>query len=300
MELKESGKVIGNIYCGDRDFGAKEVGYIVNRRYQRKGYAREALSAVIGHAFAEGAHRVYAECDPRNAASWRLLESVGLRREAHLRKNIYFRKDESGAPVWKDTFVYAALPGDGAAQAGMDGWIDITRPLEPGMAVYPGDPAFEMDTDEFSIYKVSRIRMSAHCGTHIDAPSHFLLKGDTEDYPMAQLCGEAVLLDWTADWLDRAAGAARVLLRGGNGLSETEARAAAEAGVALIGTDRLSIAPSGAEAAAHRALLSKGVCILENADLSRAPEGTYRLMCFPMKLKGAEGAPVRAFLVDES
>ena len=39
IELTESGKVIGNIYCGNRDFAAKEVGYIVNKRYQKKGYA---------------------------------------------------------------------------------------------------------------------------------------------------------------------------------------------------------------------------------------------------------------------
>ena len=109
MELTGTGKVIGNVYCGTRDFDAQEVGYIVNERYRRKGYAAEALSAVIARAFRDGAHRVYAECDPRNTSSWKLLEKVGLRREAHFRKNIYFRRDENGAPVWKDTCVYARL-----------------------------------------------------------------------------------------------------------------------------------------------------------------------------------------------
>ena len=90
IELTESGKVIGNIYCGNRDFEAREVGYIVNKRYQQKGYAAEALSAVIAQAFREGAHRVYAECDPRNVPSWKLLEKVGLRREAHMKQNIWF------------------------------------------------------------------------------------------------------------------------------------------------------------------------------------------------------------------
>ena len=82
MGLSESGNVIGNIYCGGRDFAAKEVGYIVNKRYQQKGYAAEALSAVIAQELREGAHRVYAECDPRNVPSWKLLEKAGLRREA--------------------------------------------------------------------------------------------------------------------------------------------------------------------------------------------------------------------------
>ena len=109
IELTEAGKVIGNIYCGKRDYAAKEVGYIVNKRYQKRGYAIEALSAVIALAFREGAHRVYAECDPRNVPSWKLLEKVGMRREACFRQNIWFRRDENGNPIWKNTLVYAIL-----------------------------------------------------------------------------------------------------------------------------------------------------------------------------------------------
>ena len=115
IELAESGKVIGNIYCGNRHYAAREVGYIVNRRYQKMGYAAEALSAVMAQAFRQGAHRVYAECDARNIPSWKLLEKVGLRREAHFRQNIWFRKDDDGAPIWKDTLVYAILESDDAA-----------------------------------------------------------------------------------------------------------------------------------------------------------------------------------------
>ncbi len=109
VELKENAKVIGNIYCGKRDYDAREVGYIINRDHQRKGYACEALKAVIAEAFRSGVHRVYAECDPRNTASWRLMEKAGMKREAHFRKNIFFHRDEEGQPVWKDTFVYAIL-----------------------------------------------------------------------------------------------------------------------------------------------------------------------------------------------
>ena len=112
MELPDTGKVIGNIYCGARDFGTKEVGYIVNEAYRRQGYAAEALAAVIETAFREGAHRLYAACDPRNVRSWKLLEKLGMKREAHFRKNIWFRQDENGVPVWKDTFVYAMLKED--------------------------------------------------------------------------------------------------------------------------------------------------------------------------------------------
>lgn len=112
IELKETGKVIGNIYYGKREFEAREIGYIVNQAYQRQGYAREALTAVIRQAFADGVHRVYAECDPRNDCSWRLLEACGLRREAHFRQNIFFHRDADGNPIWKDTYVYARILGE--------------------------------------------------------------------------------------------------------------------------------------------------------------------------------------------
>lgn len=109
IELKETGKVIGNISCINRDFGAKEAGYIINADFQRKGYAAEALAAVIRQAFRTGVHRIYAECDPQNERSWRLLEKEGFKREAHFRKNLYFHQDSAGNPIWKDTYVYALL-----------------------------------------------------------------------------------------------------------------------------------------------------------------------------------------------
>ena len=116
VELADTGKVIGNLYCGLREYEAREVGFIINKDHQRCGYAAEALSAVIGTAFGEGAHRVYGKCDPRNVPSWRLMEKVGMRRQAHMRENVWFRKDAKGAPVWKDTYVYGILAGDRAGK----------------------------------------------------------------------------------------------------------------------------------------------------------------------------------------
>lgn len=109
VELKASGKMIGNIYLGQRDFEARELGFVFNRQYWGQGYARESCEALIQQAFAAGVHRIYAECDPENVHSWRLLEKLGFRREGYLRENVYFWKDEQGNPVWKDTLVYAIL-----------------------------------------------------------------------------------------------------------------------------------------------------------------------------------------------
>ena len=112
VELKDSHKMIGNVYLGRRDFEALEIGYVFNREYWRHGYAAESCKALIQQAFSKGVHRIYAECDPENESSWKLLEALGFQREAHFRKNVYFWRDEAGKAIWKDTFVYAKLNED--------------------------------------------------------------------------------------------------------------------------------------------------------------------------------------------
>lgn len=108
-EIKESGKMIGNIYLGKRDFEAIELGFVFNRAYWGRGLAAEGCRAMIRQAFAGGVHRIFAECDPRNENSWRLLEALGFSREGYLRQNVYFQKDADGRPIWKDTYIYAKL-----------------------------------------------------------------------------------------------------------------------------------------------------------------------------------------------
>ena len=98
VALQETGKVIGNIYYGNRDDEAREVGYIINARYRRQGFACEALRAVIENGFRQGVHRIYAACDARNTASWKLLEKAGLEREAHLRQNVFFIGTRTARP----------------------------------------------------------------------------------------------------------------------------------------------------------------------------------------------------------
>ncbi len=109
VELKESGRLIGNVYLGERDFQTKELGFVFNREYWGRGFASESCRAVLNQAFKEGAHRIFAECDPENESSWRLLEALGFQREGHLRQNVYFWTDESGSPLWKDTYIYSKL-----------------------------------------------------------------------------------------------------------------------------------------------------------------------------------------------
>lgn len=109
VELKAEHKLIGNVYLGKRDFSSLELGYVFNRSYWGCHFAKESCAALIERAFSQGVHRIYAECDPENPNSWKLLEALGLTREAHLRQNVFFWRDEQGRPIWKDTFVYAIL-----------------------------------------------------------------------------------------------------------------------------------------------------------------------------------------------
>lgn len=108
--LKESNKVIGNLYFAEQDFKTWEIGYVFNHSYQGVGYATEGAKEILREAFVHlGARRIIAMCNPENSASWRLLERLGMRREGHLIKNIYFKKDEAGGPIWQDTYEYAIL-----------------------------------------------------------------------------------------------------------------------------------------------------------------------------------------------
>lgn len=107
--LKSNQKMIGNIYLGKREFDTLEIGFVFNNHYWGNGYAWESSTALIDYVFLNGIHRVYAECDPDNQRSWKLLEKLGFQKEGHLKQNVYFQIDASGKPVWKDTLIYAKL-----------------------------------------------------------------------------------------------------------------------------------------------------------------------------------------------
>lgn len=112
VELKDSHKMIGNVYLGKREFESLEMGYVFNKAFWGKGYAGESCRTLMQLAFRCGTHMIFAECDPENAASWKLLESLGFEREAHLKQNVYFFKDEQNRPIWKDTYIYGMLDTD--------------------------------------------------------------------------------------------------------------------------------------------------------------------------------------------
>jgi RimJ/RimL family protein N-acetyltransferase len=87
-----------------REHRQGEVGFVITPAHQGHGYAAEAATALLALAFHDlGLHRVIGRCDPRNTASARVMERMGMRREAHFVQNEIFKGE------WSDEYVYAML-----------------------------------------------------------------------------------------------------------------------------------------------------------------------------------------------
>ena len=110
--------LIGNLWLSlDRpDLRTWQLGYVLSRDWWGRGLATEACRTALDDVFGRGAHRVEARCNPENAASWRLLERLGMRREAHHLRAGSFWRDAAGEPIWHDTFVYAVLDDEWSAR----------------------------------------------------------------------------------------------------------------------------------------------------------------------------------------
>lgn len=112
IELKETAALIGDCAFQIREEDARqaEIGFTLARSHQKKGYAAEAVARVIAYGFAElSLHRIIAVTDAENDASVALLERLGMRREAHFVRNIWFKGK------WGDEYLYALLRDEWAA-----------------------------------------------------------------------------------------------------------------------------------------------------------------------------------------
>jgi arylformamidase len=161
---------------------------------------------------------------------------------------------------------------------------------------------------EGSPYESTCFTMSAHLGTHVDAPSHVLRDGaSVGELSLHPFIGPAcvVLLPGTGEigpgsLPARSIGEPRVLFRtnGKAFLSPLAALRLAEKGAILIGTDAASIDPEDAEdLPVHRALLSRHVALLEGLVLSHVEPGDYGLVAVPLAFESLDASPVRAVLV---
>lgn len=204
-------------------------------------------------------------------------------------------------------------------------YLDISLTISPDLPHWPGSPRTELtrrrDMGRGDAVNDSVLVCGAHAGTHVDAP-HFLADGaDVTRLALDALIGPAVvaaLPDVDAvtaadlEALNLPVDTRRLLLRTRNSegwrrgdrefrtdfvaLTVDAACWVAARGIRLIGVDYLSVQIFCGDPQTHVALLQAEVVIVEGLNLAEVAPGSYELICLPLKLAGAEGAPARAVL----
>jgi arylformamidase len=203
---------------------------------------------------------------------------------------------------------------------------DITRALRPVLAPWPGDTPFDYRLtrrmSDGAVVNVGALAMSTHNGTHADAPLHYQADGAAIDALDPGLyVGPAFVADVSAAGLSITrghlaaaagplrSGVPRLLLKTGGWPDDTKFPERiptlapdvpawlASLGVRLLGLDVPSVdAIDSQDLPIHLALAAGGILILESLDLSAVAEGVYELIALPLKIAGADAAPVRAIL----
>jgi arylformamidase len=200
--------------------------------------------------------------------------------------------------------------------------IDVSRPLDSRLAVWPGDTEFDFQLtwkqSAGASVNVGAVRLSTHCGTHVDAPFHFDEQGQkVDELALATFVGKAIVVhvpnrpaisrdDLSRDWQ----GATRLLLRTDawddphtfpQQIPVVERDVPAwlgSQGIVLLGVDVPSVDVFDTqELPNHHALAENGIAILESLNLQGVEEGVYNLVAAPLKLVGGDAAPVRALLM---
>lgn len=181
--------------------------------------------------------------------------------------------------------------------------------------VFPGDPAPErqrlLSLERGDVCNLTALSLCAHNGTHVDAPFHFLREGKTIDQMgLEPFVGPCFLArhegDVTAADAEKLLAAAResgagerLLIAGRAMVTAQAARVFAEAKLLLLGNESQTVGPENAPREVHLLLLGAGTALLEGVVLDGIEEGRYFLSAAPLNLGGCDGAPCRAWLMDE-
>jgi arylformamidase len=204
-------------------------------------------------------------------------------------------------------------------------WIDVSVPIHTGMVHWPDNPPVRvermLDMGAGDACNVSKLSLGVHTGTHIDAPIHFLPTGKGVDEALlGALIGPARVLEIADPESIKAAElepyqlqpGERILFKTRNSprcwqsddfvedfvyISQEAARYLADRRVQAVGVDYLSVGgfhKDGQET--HHALLSAEIWIIEGLNLAAVRPGNYELICLPLRITGADGAPARVVL----
>ncbi len=207
-------------------------------------------------------------------------------------------------------------------------WLDLSHDFFEGMPYNKllGPPKIEpVYTLEDHLFQITRYTFLTHFGTHMDAPNHFIRGGKSVDQiPPDQTAGTAVVLDLpkppcaeiTVADLEKATPKVQrgdiVFLRTGWGakfqdedyhdhpyLSGESAKWLVDSGAKMVGVDFITVdlppqlREKGFACPAHTTLLGNDVLILENVYLEEVAGKRLEVFCFPIKIRGADGAPTR-------
>jgi arylformamidase len=202
--------------------------------------------------------------------------------------------------------------------------IDVSVPLDAHLPTYPDNTPFSLDPIKRlargDTSNVSSLHMSAHTGTHVDAPRHFFDDGlGTDALPLEMLFGRTRVIEMQTRKGIAAEDLApldlsedlRVLIKTVNswlwgspdfhtdyvGVTESGARHLVERGVKVVGIDYLSVEEFKTPGApAHRTLLGAGTIVIEGLNLRDVEPGFYDMYCLPLRVVGSDGAPARVVL----
>jgi kynurenine formamidase len=204
--------------------------------------------------------------------------------------------------------------------------VDLSYELESSTPVYPGDAGVEIKVLETAASKIpdrralnnSRLSISIHTGTHMDAPFHFFDNGKTIDQvPLDRFCGPALCVDLGSEktidaaklkpFGERIRQYRKIILNTGWAshwkspdyftehpcMTGDAAQFLVDSGVHLVGLDTPSV--DLPPFPAHLVLLGNGVVIVENLkNLDAIPQEVFELIVLPLKIVGRDGSPVRA------
>jgi arylformamidase len=208
---------------------------------------------------------------------------------------------------------------------------DITVPVSANTPLWPGDGPLEVELvasmADGDGANVSRVCLSTHTATHVDAPFHFFQDGKKLwEIPLDTFIGPCWVADFPElDAIDEAnleaavpPGTERLLLKTRNSklwetgrsdfatdyayVTTAAAQWCVRRGIKLVGIDYLSLDDysdyDGSEPGAHLALLRNEVIILETINLTGIAPGEYHLICLPLLVGNGDGAPARVVLVE--
>lgn len=198
---------------------------------------------------------------------------------------------------------------------------DVTGTIYEGMTVYKDKPEKQpiFNTVTNGYVTETRVELDVHTGTHIDAPRHMVVDGDTfESVPMEDLVGQCKLFDLTEvedgiskkdlEQFDIQKGDF-VFLKTKNSyedafnfefiyLAKDGAEYLSELGVRGVGIDTLGIERDQEGHPTHKTLFADKIIIIEGLRLKEVEQGEYFMVAAPLKLTGTDGSPARVLLFE--